>query len=74
MRGDPESFVRKSEREVPGELKTKIDRTGLRRVHHRSAGEQEVDNPELEHIALFRREKVDGFPMTFPATATTLKM
>jgi len=27
----------------------------------------------LEHVALFRREKVDGFPVIFPATVTTLK-
>jgi len=27
----------------------------------------------LEHIALLRREKVDGIPKTFPATVTTLK-
>lgn len=27
----------------------------------------------LEHIALFLREKVDGFPMFFPATTTALK-
>jgi hypothetical protein len=27
-----------------------------------------------ERITLFRREKVKGFPMIFPATVTTLKM
>ncbi len=27
----------------------------------------------LEHIAHFRREKIDGVPVIFPATVTALK-
>jgi len=61
-----------------GEKEKQTGRREFELSHHGSYESINLENPPtevlLEQIALFRREKVDGFPKIFPATATTLKV